>query len=518
MVCGWCIATVLLSILIYWLIKINENYNILAFFARRVHTKDGRPVESIAPTPKGKTIFANCFDLYGKDAAGVFQHSRHLAKEMGTNYLSYSLGTAMYMIIEPEIVEFVLTNPQLITKGMVYNFMKSALRTGLLTSTGKKWHTRRKMITHTFHFNILEQFEEIFKAESQKFVDKFKDQSESVISLTDLIPRFTLNSICETAMGVNLDEMTEEGDRYRESFKLVEQCFVKRIKNPLQYSDTMYKLFGAKYDAHFLKVVHDFSSNIIAKRRILLEKELQERRDDQLPDDDIYINKKRRFAMLDTLICAEKDGLIDHEGICEEVDTLMFAGYDTTSMGLTFNLMNLSLHEDMQEMCYQEISENIDDDLSKLDINQLSKLKYMDRFIKETIRMYPSAPVMGRQTTSETELPNGLILPPGTQCVIHVYDLHRNPKYWNAPEQFDPDRFLPENSMDRHNFAYVPFSAGQRNCMGQKYAMLEIKTLLIYILKQFKILPITKAEDLILHSGITLCVKNDVKVKFVVRK
>lgn len=63
--------------------------------------------------------------------------------------------------------------------------------------------------------------------------------------------------------------------------------------------------------------------------------------------------------MLDTLILAEKDGLIDHEGICEEVDTLMFEGFDTTSIGLIFGLMNMSLNQDKQELCYQEISEHI---------------------------------------------------------------------------------------------------------------------------------------------------------------
>lgn len=72
-----------------------------------------------------------------------------------------------------------------------------------------------------------------------------------------------------------------------------------------------------------------------------------------------YINKKQHYAMLDTLIFAEKDRLIDHQGICEEVDTLMFEGYDTTSMGLIFGLMNMSLYADKQELCYQEISEHI---------------------------------------------------------------------------------------------------------------------------------------------------------------
>ncbi|XP_060654830.1 cytochrome P450 4p1-like [Drosophila nasuta] len=512
-----CCLIITASVLLHWLYRVNKDYYILAFFARRVHTKDGRLVEDIAPIPKGKTIFANSFDLYGLDDAGVFKHSRKLAKELGGSYLIYSLGTAVYSVIDPETVEFVVNNTNLITKGMVYNFMRPAIRTGLLTASGQKWHLRRKMITPTFHFNILGQFEEVFKAESLKFIEQFHDQTESVISVTDLIPKFTLNSICETAMGIKLDDMIEKGDRYRESMKMVEKLFIMRVSNPLHYNNTMYNWLAASRDAPYLKVMHDFSSEIIAKRRLLLEDELFQRSQDQMPDDDIYINKKRRFAMLDTLICAEKDGLIEHEGICEEVDTLMFGGFDTTSMCLIFTLMNLSLHSEEQERCYQEIVENIDDDLTTLDINQLTKLKYMECVIKETVRMYPSAPVIARETLNATELPNGLILPVGTQIVVQIFDLHHNPKYWDNPEKFDPDRFLPENMKDRHTYAFIPFSAGQRNCVGQKYAMLEIKTLLIYIIKQFKILPLFDPKDLILHSGITLGVKNNIKVKLVRR-
>lgn len=102
-----------------------------------------------------------------------------------------------------------------------------------------------------------------------------------------------------------------------------------------------------------------------------------------------------------------------------------------------------------------------------MDISQLNKLKYLDYFVKETMRLYPSVPIMGRATVQETELSNGLILPKATQITIHVFDIHRNPKFWDSPEEFKPERFSPENSQNRHTYAYIPFSAGQRNCIGK---------------------------------------------------
>ncbi|XP_060658433.1 cytochrome P450 4p1-like [Drosophila nasuta] len=503
--------------LFFWLYHLNKDYYVLAFFSPRVKTKDGSPLESIASVAKARTIFGNSFDFYDIPEAKMFESFRKRNREIGSSYISYRFGLPIFNIIDAESAELVLNDQRLITKGTGYEFLKPALQTGLLTSTGKKWHSRRKLLTPTFHFNILNQFEDIFKAESLKFVNQFHGSSEISISVSELIPRFTLNSVCETAMGVKLDDMAEKGDLYRQNFALIEKWFIKTLSNPLNRSKTFYKYFGSKKDAAALKVIHDFSNEIIAKRRLLLEEELQQRTNIENKDDDFHFKKKQRFAMLDTLILAEKDGLIDHQGICEEVDTLMFEGFDTTSIGLTFALMNMSLHADKQEFCYQEVNEYIKDDLSNLDINQISKLKYLDCFVKETMRMFPSVPSMGRQTVRETELTNGLILPARTQVTLHVYDIHRNSKHWDSPDEFQPERFLPENSKDRHTYAFIPFSAGQRNCIGQKFAMLEMKTLLIVVLKHFKILPLFDPKDLVFNRGITLRTSNNIKVKLVRR-
>ncbi|XP_033154341.1 uncharacterized protein LOC117137146 [Drosophila mauritiana] len=506
-----------LSALLHWLHRANKDYHILSFFTKRIRSKDGTPVKIIAPMPKGKTIFGNTFDLYGRDHAGVFDHSRERAKELGTSYIEYSFGSPIYNIIDADSAENVMNHPNLITKGLVYNFLHPFLRTGLLTSTGKKWHARRKMLTPTFHFNILNQFQEIFKTESQKFLQQFEGQDEVTITLHDVIPRFTLNSICETAMGVKLDEMAEKGDRYRENFSQIEECFIRRLSNPLFWGDKLFEMFAAKDYASALDVVHGFSSEIIAKRRDLLKDELDKSSSTQTADDEGFASKKR-FAMLDTLIYAEKDGLIDHSGICEEVDTLMFEGYDTTSIGLIFGLMNMSLNPDKQELCFQEIQEHIDDDLSNLDVSQLNKLKYLEYFMKETMRLFPSVPIMGREAVQETELANGLILPKGAQITIHVFDIHRNAKYWDSPDEFRPERFQPENVQDRHTYAYVPFSAGQRNCIGQKYAMQEMKTLMVVLLKQFKVLKAIDPEKIVFHTGITLRTQDKIRVKLVRRE
>lgn len=156
--------------------------------------------------------------------------------------------------------------------------------------------------------------------------------------------------------------------------------------------------------------------------------------------------------------------------------------------------------------------------------------------VKEVLRLYPSAPLVSRELTEELEI-NGVILPPGTSLLLRIYDLHRDPEQFPDPLRFDPDRFLPKNTQKRHPFAYLPFSAGSRNCIGkvlfqklillsskmthvvgQKYAMLELKTVLIYVISNFFLEPVTRIEDMVFVSDLILHTNHPVKMKFIPRK
>ena len=105
-------------------------------------------------------------------------------------------------------------------------------------------------------------------------------------------------------------------------------------------------------------------------------------------------------------------------------------------------------------------------DIPNLNLFDFNKMEYLECFIKEVLRMYPSVPFLGREVEQETVV-NGLILPKSCQIHIHTFDIMRDPKHFPNPSKFDPDRFLPENTTNRHPYAFVPFSAGPRNCIGE---------------------------------------------------
>lgn len=93
----------------------------------------------------------------------------------------------------------------------------------------------------------------------------------------------------------------------------------------------------------------------------------------------------------------------------------------------------------------------------------------MERFIKECLKLYPSVPFIQRISGEEFKTNSGYIIPKNVSINIYIFDMHRNPTVWENPLTFDPDRFLPENFEKRHPFAYLPFSAGSRNCIGKFY-------------------------------------------------
>ncbi len=113
---------------------------------------------------------------------------------------------------------------------------------------------------------------------------------------------------------------------------------------------------------------------------------------------------------------------------------------------------------------------------------------------------------------------DGLTLQKGTIVRIFLRSLCRDPEQFPDPEKFDPDRFLPENVAKRHPFSFILFSAGPRNCIGQKFALLEVKTVVLEILKNFVLLPITKPEEIVFNIDMVLRTKDPIQIRLKCRE
>lgn len=127
------------------------------------------------------------------------------------------------------------------------------------------------------------------------------------------------------------------------------------------------------------------------------------------------------------------------------------------------------------------------EDKDSVDWDDLSKLTYLTMFIRESLRTHSPVQWISRQTTQPHTLPDGRSIPSGTIIGIVSRACHMDPKHWPDPDRFDPERFSTEASKGRHPYAFIPFSAGPRNCIGQNFAMNEMKSSVALILKRFKL-------------------------------
>ncbi|XP_061005531.1 CCAAT/enhancer-binding protein zeta-like [Dama dama] len=168
-------------------------------------------------------------------------------------------------------------------------------------------------------------------------------------------------------------------------------------------------------------------------------------------------------------------GLSD-EDIRAEADTFMFEGHDTTASGLSWVLYNLAKHPEYQERCRQEVDD-------------LAQLPFLTMCIKDSLRLHPPVTVISRCCTQDIMLPHSRVIPKGVICLISIFGTHHNPSVWPDPEVYDPFRFEPENIKGRSPLAFIPFSAGPRNCIGQTFAMTEMNVVLALTLLRFRVLP-----------------------------
>ncbi|XP_076807148.1 cytochrome P450 4F4-like [Clavelina lepadiformis] len=425
-------------------------------------------------------------------------------------------------LYHPEPIKKLLTTQ--IPKG--YKNVKHLLGNGLITSSGKKWQRHRHMLTPVFYFEVLKTYVKTFNESIPLLTDWLEKVAESGES-GDICKQLAILSYSNLSQCVMSQPAYKDGTPmpYAKAIETFSQTSMKRFYNPLMWSDKIF--FCTKMGKEMLdacNTVHEAVRKIIRDRKEVLAQSDKNEKVSCATEDGTSLffqsRKNKSLDFLDMLIQAkdEKGQGLGEQDIVDEVTTMFSAGQETTANAMSWFSYLLAKNQDWQEKCRAEVMEVCGSD-GEILWEDIPKLKILSLCVKETLRLYPVASVVGRRLTSDMTFKNPynsnqtVTLDKGTAVVVNFHTLHRHPDFWEDPEAFDPERFTAERSKDRPPFAYLPFSGSYRNCIGQNFALNQIKVTFCHILRRFRLRLPPGVKNIAMDPAITLQPHNGVLVK-----
>ncbi|XP_062237024.1 cytochrome P450 4F3 [Platichthys flesus] len=412
--------------------------------------------------------------------------------QMYKHSCSWFLGPFYHLVrvFHPDYVKPLLMAPGSVTMKdeLIYGHLRPWLGQSLLISNGEEWFRRRRLLTPAFHFDILKSYITTFNTSTNTMHGKWRRlvaEGSTNVEMFDHVTLMTLDSLLRCAFSYN-SNCQESSSEYVSAIVELSDLIIERRQKIFHHWDWIYwKTQQGKQFKQALSVVHRFTSDVVQKRRALISQQGETETDSTSAS-----QRKKDFVDL-ILLSKDEDGqgLTDEE-IQAEANTFMFAGHDTTASAICWTLYNLARHADYQEQCRQEVVEVMRGrDGRGLEWEDLSNLSFTTMCIRESLRLHSPVQAVTRKYTQDMELPGGRTVPEGAICLVSIYGTHHNPSVWTDPHEFNPLRFDPSNAKGRASHAFIPFSSGPRNCIGQKFALAELRVVVALTLLRFRLTP-----------------------------
>ncbi|KYN22899.1 putative cytochrome P450 6a13 [Trachymyrmex cornetzi] len=340
----------------------------------------------------------------------------------------------------------------------------------LFNLEGRKWKGLRSKLTPAFSSGKLKRMFYLLVEcceELQRLINEASNFGDQTVEVRELAAKFIIDVIGSCAFGIQINALTDEESEFHKAVKKLSKPSYKatlwrmlRTAMPRLYRLMGVQLVDPSVTQFFMHVV----SQMISQRES---------------------NGTTRHDFMDLLI-ELKNKELDENTIAAQAFGFFVAGYETSSNTIAFCLYELALNQEIQDKTRREIHNAIGD--GKLTYDAVQEMKYLDMVILETLRKYPPAPLFARRCEYKYRIPDSNVeLPAGLRVVIPIYGLHHDPNYYPDPARFDPERFTEENKRTRHPYTYLPFGEGPRNCIGMRFALLQIKMGIIAFLKDHRI-------------------------------
>ncbi|KAG7211454.1 hypothetical protein KM043_010736 [Ampulex compressa] len=412
------------------------------------------------------------------------------------------------VLVEPEDIQLVLGNAKHNKKIYVYKLLENFIGKGLISEDTDKWNLHRKVLQPAFHFHILERFIESFAASAGQLVDVFLENEGKAINITSLINDSIYVILSETILGIT-NTSSLNGAKNDSPFRKGQVMAMYRMARPWLLLNSIYRLTRAgQSEKKQRRDLVDVCFKMMKEKRELLR---------STKPDEKKKDARRKISLLDYMIeMNEKNPSFTDEDIVEQCCTFMLAGQDSVGTTTALTVFLLAQHPEWQERCAKELEDIFGGDSRCPTMNDLKAMKCLEMCIKETLRLYPSVPIIGR-TLGENVKIGDRVIRAGCGVIVSPYSTHRSPRYFPDPSAYKPERFSSENSEKLHPYAYIPFSAGPRNCIGHKFAMLEMKCIISAILRNCRLETIAGKDEIHLKFRMTIRAQGGLWVKVISR-
>ena len=389
-------------------------------------------------------------------------------------------GNNTILINDPDAVKAILVkNHENYKKGPGFERVKMLLGNGIIVSDGAFWRRQRRMIQPAFSRQCIDGLAKKMQKANKKWLARWQEKADK-------------NELLDVS-----------SDTSELSLEVILRCL---------FSEDMDKLIKQEGQNPFEILTYELARDIqfVLKFRALkslVQQLMDERRQSEKRYHDFL------EAFMEAIDKESGEGMTDKE-IIDEVMTLIIAGHETGATTLNWAWYLLSQNPAEEKKLQDEVDNGVAGDIPTFD--EVGKMPFSRQVIEEALRLYPPVWLYSR-TAIEDDNVCGYDIPAGTNIFFAPYYLHRHPDFWNEPEAFKPERFAPEEVKKRHKFAFIPFSAGPRRCIGDYFSIVEMQIHLGTMAKKFKLEYVPSEKGVELDPQVNLRSKNSIMMKLIKR-
>ncbi|MCX5127383.1 cytochrome P450 [Streptomyces sp. NBC_00347] len=446
--------------------------------------RTGSSDRTVIPRLEGSPLLGSLADLKS-DALGTYQRARHLHGDVVRITAGPpGLRTELHCVFSAEGAQQVLATQAANFRkdNAIYQEVRDALGNGLLTSQDEDYLRQRRLVQPLFTKRRVDGYADAVATETAATLAAWEAAPDGVVDVADEMMALALRAVARILFGTDVDAAADVVDR---SFPVITAYVMRRGYSPVNVPRD-WPTPGNKRAAAAMDELYAVCDGIIAERRSSGSGSKEAGADEDL---------------LSLLAAASSvdDGEFDATELREQVLIFLLAGHETTATSLAFSLHLLARHPELQERARAEVTAVLGDRTPGA--ADLDRLPYLTQVLKEAMRLYPAAPVLGRRSVAAAEV-DGHTIPAGADVIVAPWVTHRHPGYWPDPERFDPDRFTPEAEAARPRYAWLPFGGGPRACIGQHFSMLESVIALAMLLRAYEFEAVD--TEVSVTAGITL--------------